>query len=120
MITDLLKVLERGTSQYPLEELFHQLSETMGFRHSTDKLNRWSQGTRSAYETVYDMLQFVDANGKHTEEQHQRIRQLVDIIGAKILKNGPKFVDTKTVVLQEMEDEGTEETKLSVISEVNN
>ncbi|KAJ1941246.1 hypothetical protein EC988_006812, partial [Linderina pennispora] len=90
MITDLLKILERGTSQYPLEELFHGLSETMGFRHSAGRLNRWSQGTRAGYETVYDMLQFVDANGKHTDEQHQRIRQLVDIIGVKILKNRPK------------------------------
>ncbi|KAJ2462821.1 hypothetical protein EV174_007052, partial [Coemansia sp. RSA 2320] len=102
-VADLLAILKRGTSIYPLEDLFHQLAEVMGFKKSAARLSRFVPGSKAAYETVYDMLIYVDTNGKHTQEQHEKLRQLTDIIASRVLHMNSKDVSFKTVVLQEEE-----------------
>ncbi|KAI8317956.1 hypothetical protein GQ54DRAFT_314951 [Martensiomyces pterosporus] len=105
VVTDLLKVLKRGTSMYPLEEMFHQFAEVMGFSHTAARLNRWSPAPKAAYATIYDMLMYVDTNGKHTPEQRKKLQELIDIVGTKVLKQGSRLIDAKTVVLQEVEED---------------
>ncbi|KAJ1898872.1 hypothetical protein LPJ66_002481 [Kickxella alabastrina] len=110
-VTDVLAILKRGTSIYPLEDLMHQLSIAMGFRRSAGKLNRFVPNETSAYETVYDMLLYVDTNGKHSPEQHQKLRQLIGIIGDKVLKLNSKDPSFRTVVFQEDQEDDNEEAK---------
>ncbi|KAJ2361434.1 hypothetical protein H4S02_011671 [Coemansia sp. RSA 2611] len=104
-VTDILAILKRGTSVYPLEDLMHTLSVSMGFTHSARRLNRFVPGSKDAYATVYDMLLSVDTNGKHTAEQHAKLRQLIDIIGTRVLKLNAKDVNFRTLVVQEEEDD---------------
>ncbi|KAJ2893920.1 hypothetical protein IWW38_002736 [Coemansia aciculifera] len=112
-VTDVLAVLKRGTSIYPLEDLLHQLAQVMEFKKSAARLSRFVPGSKAAYSTVYDMLIYVDTNGKHTTEQHQKLRQLTDIIGAKILNLNSKEASFKTVVLEEEEVNDDEEASLT-------
>ncbi|KAJ2480161.1 hypothetical protein IWW56_002645 [Coemansia sp. RSA 2131] len=102
-VTDILAILKRGSSIYPLEDLMHTLSVGMGFTHSARRLNRFVPGSKSAYATVYDMLISVDTNGKHTDEQHMKLRQLIDVIGNSVLKLNAKDVSFRTLVVQEEE-----------------
>ncbi|KAJ2822281.1 hypothetical protein GGI24_003990, partial [Coemansia furcata] len=96
-ITDLIAILKRGTSIYPLEDLLHQLAVVMDFKKSAARLSRFVPGSKTAYATVYDMLIYVDTNGKHTTEQHEKLRELTDIIGAKVLQLNSKVPSFKTV-----------------------
>ncbi|KAJ2449773.1 hypothetical protein GGF42_004670 [Coemansia sp. RSA 2424] len=108
-VTDLIAILKRGTSIYPLEDLLHQLAQVMEFKKSAARLSRFAPGSKAAYATVYDMLIYVDTNGKHTTEQHEKLRQLTDIIGAKVLNLNSKEASFKTVVLEEEEVNDDEE-----------
>ncbi|KAJ2850488.1 hypothetical protein IWW36_001868 [Coemansia brasiliensis] len=111
-VTDILTILKRGTSIYPLEDLMHTLSVSLGFRHSARRLNRYVPLSKSAYSTVYDMLISVDTNGKHTTEQHAKLRQLIDIIGDKILNINAKDVNFRTLIVQEeVDDQVTDEAE---------
>ncbi|KAJ2740957.1 hypothetical protein GGI20_005512 [Coemansia sp. BCRC 34301] len=112
-VTDLIAILKRGTSIYPLEDLLHQLAQVMDFKKSAARLNRFTPGSKAAYATVYDMLIYVDTNGKHTTEQHEKLRQLTDIIGAKVLSLNSKEATFKTVVLEEEEVNDDEEASLT-------
>ncbi|KAJ1814706.1 hypothetical protein IWW57_005962 [Coemansia sp. S610] len=116
-VTDLIAILKRGTSIYPLEDLLHQLAVVMEFKKSAARLSRFIPGSKAAYATVYDMLIYVDTNGKHTTEQHEKLRELTDIIGAKVLQLNSKEPSFKTVVLQEEEanddDDATSTTQSS-------
>ncbi|KAJ1914031.1 hypothetical protein GGI16_007465 [Coemansia sp. S142-1] len=119
-VTDLIAILKRGTSIYPLEDLLHQLASVMDFKKSAARLNRFSPGSKTAYATIYDMLIYVDTNGKHTTEQHEKLRELTDIIGAKVLQLNSKKASFKTVVLEDEEvndsedDDATSTTKASM------
>ncbi|KAJ2061409.1 hypothetical protein GGI17_003090 [Coemansia sp. S146] len=118
-VTDLIAILKRGTSIYPLEDLLHQLAAVMDFKKSAARLNRFAPGSKTAYATVYDMLIYVDTNGKHTTEQHEKLRELTDIIGAKVLQLNSKKASFKTVVLEgeevnDSDDDTTSTTKASV------
>ncbi|KAJ2251879.1 hypothetical protein GGI13_003599 [Coemansia sp. RSA 455] len=119
-VTDLIAILKRGTSIYPLEDLLHQLASVMDFKKSAARLNRFSPGSKTAYATIYDMLIYVDTNGKHTTEQHEKLRKLTDIIGAKVLQLNSKKASFKTVVLEDEEvndsedDDATSTTKASM------
>ncbi|KAJ2789508.1 hypothetical protein H4R20_007168 [Coemansia guatemalensis] len=115
-VTDILAILKRGTSVYPLEDLMHTLAKSMGFKLSAKKLNRFVPASKSAYATVYDMLISVDTNGKHSAEQHQKLRQLIDIIGNKVLDLNAKDVSFKTLVVQEEEDDAPESDGPEVIT----
>ncbi|KAJ2026529.1 hypothetical protein IW146_007366 [Coemansia sp. RSA 922] len=119
-VTDLIAILKRGTSIYPLEDLLHQLALVMDFKKSAARLNRFSPGSKTAYATIHDMLIYVDTNGKHTTEQHEKLRELTDIIGAKVLQLNSKKASFKTVVLEDEEvndsedDDATSTTKASM------
>ncbi|KAJ2372786.1 hypothetical protein IW150_003943 [Coemansia sp. RSA 2607] len=106
-VTDVLAVLKRGTSIYPLEDLMHQLANSLGFTKSAAKLNRFVPNGTAAYATVYDMLIYVDANGKHSPEQHEKLRQLTEIIGSKVLKLNEKQYSLHTLVVQEEEEDAS-------------
>ncbi|KAJ1641979.1 hypothetical protein LPJ64_006125 [Coemansia asiatica] len=113
VVTDVLTILKRGTSIYPLEDIMHQLSSAMGFNKSARILNRFVPGGTTAYATVYDMLIYVDANGKHSLEQREKLKQLIDVIGTKILKLNEKEVSFRTLIVQEEEDDGERNSKAS-------
>ncbi|KAJ2226307.1 hypothetical protein IWW45_007515 [Coemansia sp. RSA 485] len=105
VVTDVLAILKRGTSIYPLEDIMHQLASTMGFNKSARTLNRFVPGGTAAYSTVYDMLVYVDTNGKHSPEQREKLKQLIDVIGTKILKLNEKEVSFRTLIVQEEEED---------------
>ncbi|KAI9506605.1 hypothetical protein GGI25_006389 [Coemansia spiralis] len=110
-VTDILGILQRGTSVYPLEDLLHNLAQTLGFTHTAKRLSRFVPGSKEAYQTLYDMLLYLDTNGKHTPEQHEKLRQTISIIGSKVLKLDSKEVSFHTLVVQEedgYEDDGDE------------
>ncbi|KAI7832944.1 hypothetical protein BX661DRAFT_196827 [Kickxella alabastrina] len=116
-VTDVLAILKRGTSIYPLEDLMYQLSIAMGFHRSAGKLSRLVPNGTSAYETVYDMLLYVDINVKHSPEQQQKLRQLIGIIGDKVLKLNSKDASFRTVVLQEEDDSEEAKSARNTITE---
>ncbi|KAJ1724799.1 hypothetical protein LPJ61_005702 [Coemansia biformis] len=104
-VTDILVIFKRGTSVYPLEDLMHNLALSMGFSHSAQRINRFGSGSKDAYATVYDMLISVDTNGQHTVDQHAKLRELINVIGTKILNLNAKEINFRTLVVQEEEEE---------------
>ncbi|KAJ2713201.1 hypothetical protein H4R19_002371 [Coemansia spiralis] len=109
-VTEILAIFKRGSSVYPLEDLMHNLALSMGFQHSAQRINRFGAEPKDAYATVYDMLISVDTNGKHTVEQHVKLRQLIDIIGTKILNLNAKEINFRTLVIQEEEGDAAGES----------
>ncbi|KAJ2507042.1 hypothetical protein H4217_008894, partial [Coemansia sp. RSA 1939] len=108
-VTDILTIMQRGTSVYPLEDLMHNLAQSLGFTHTARRLSRFVPGSIEGYKTLHDMLIYLDINGKHTPEQHAKLRQLTNIIGSKVLKLNEKEVNFRTLVVQE-EEEDVDET----------
>ncbi|KAJ1798539.1 hypothetical protein LPJ59_002432 [Coemansia sp. RSA 2399] len=104
-VTDVLTVLQRGTSIYPLEDLLHNLAQNLGFTHTARRLSRFVPGSKEAHKTLYDMLIYLDVNGKHTPEQHEKLHQLTKIIGSKVLQLSEKDVSFHTLVVQEEEED---------------
>ncbi|KAJ2553128.1 hypothetical protein EV175_003050 [Coemansia sp. RSA 1933] len=107
-MTDILTVLQRGTSIYPLEDLLHKLAQGLGFTHTARRLSRFAPTSKEAHKTLYDMLIYLDVNGKHTPEQHEKLHQLTRIIGSKVLKLSDKDVSFHTLVVQEEEEDDDE------------
>ncbi|KAJ2764934.1 hypothetical protein IWQ56_004294 [Coemansia nantahalensis] len=109
-VGDILEIFKRGTSVYPLVDLMHNLAVSMGFQYSAQRINRFGPEPKDAYATVYDMLISVDTNGKHTVDQHVKLRQLIDIIGTKILNLNSKEISFRTLIIQEEEDDSASDS----------
>ncbi|KAJ1666478.1 hypothetical protein IW140_004191 [Coemansia sp. RSA 1813] len=107
-VTDILTIMQRGTSIYPLDDLLHNLAQALGFTHTARRLSRFVPGSKEAHRTLYDMLIYLDINGKHTPEQHEKLRQLTNIIGSKVLKISERDVSFHTLVVQEEEEDDDE------------
>lgn len=115
VVNDVLTILKRGTSVYPLEDLMHQLARTLGFKNSANSSNQF----QTNYETIYDMLLFVDTNGKHTADQHAKLRQIIDIVDAKMINTqSTKRANLRTLVVEKNEDTELETTSLSLVKPV--